>query len=209
MNVVEELRRKIHTLPDGDYVVGLRSVLVHLETAFKHLRRGQTQREDQAFTDAIYRCNQAFEGSIKEAYRVLAERQPEQKTSHEIEQYLQDNKVFRQRVLSQFTNYRRQWRNPSTHDYTLSFDPSEAFVALTQVAAFAYVLIDQIAERIAFQQASESAKGEAATAVPRPDDAEPATLGEQVGAFLAWFDRVSVTLPIQSDVQLSGACRDS
>jgi hypothetical protein len=169
MDIVELLRKKVSALQPGPYSPGLRAVLLHVETAFKHLARGQATADDTAFTDAIYRTNQAFEGSIKEAYRVLAGRDPAHKKPAQIEDYLEREKIFRPRVLAQFTNYRREWRNPSAHDYQLDFDESEAFLAIVAVTAFAVLLIDQIDERAAFNRAI--AKAESAPASPpRPMD---------------------------------------
>jgi hypothetical protein len=72
MDLLDVIRKQIDRLSEGPHSVGLRSVLRHIEAAYGHLSRGQTQQDDSAFTDAIYRTNQAFEGSIKEAYRILA-----------------------------------------------------------------------------------------------------------------------------------------
>ncbi|MEH2117121.1 hypothetical protein [Nostoc sp.] len=116
MDLLDILRSKIDSLEDGDHIPGLKAVLLHIETASRHLLRGQKQNEETAFTDSIYRTNQAFEGSLKEAYRVLASKDPERERPYDIEQYFEKNKVFRQRVLAQFTNYRTEWRNPSSHD---------------------------------------------------------------------------------------------
>src|SRR5689334_21146934 len=122
MDLVDTLRTKIDGLDKGEYSSGLRAVLAHIETAFRHLSRGLNSDDDAAFTDAIYRTNQAFEGSVKEAYRVLAKQEPERKTPFEIEGYLETTDVFRSRVLEQLTTYRTRWRNPSAHDYKLDFD---------------------------------------------------------------------------------------
>lgn len=151
MDLVDILRQRISLLPEGDYTLGLKAVLLHIETAERHLRRGDSSNDDTAFTDAIYRSNQAFEGSIKEAFRVLAKQDPERKTPYEIEGYLEKEAVFRPRVLAQFTTYRKEWRNPSTHDYKLDFDESEAFLAIVSVCAFACLLLDQISENISFE----------------------------------------------------------
>jgi len=203
VDLVAILRTKIDTLPEGDHTVGLRAVLLHIERAFRHLTQGQSQDDEQAFTDAIYRTNQAFEGSIKEAYRVLASKSPEKKSPFEIESYLAQHGVFRSRVLAQFTAYRTQWRNPSAHDYTLSFDGSEAFLAIASVSAFACVLIDQIAERLAFIHANQDAEKQKYR--PQPDDDEPARLVDMLLFYLILFNRVSMPLPIQTDEQLLGS----
>lgn len=162
MDLVDTLRKKIDVLDEGDYVPGLKAVLLHIETAFKHLSRGQDSEDDTAFTDSIYRTNQAFEGSIKEAYRVLAGQDPAKKRPYDIESYLEENNIFRTRVLSQLTTYRTEWRNPSAHDYKLDFDESEAFLAIVSVSAFSCLLLDQIAERLAYirsQAEAEAQKG--------------------------------------------------
>lgn len=160
MDLIATLRNKIDVLDDGEYIPGLKAVLLHIETAFRHLSRGQEADDDTAFTDAIYRTNQAFEGSIKEAYRVLAGQDPDKKRPFDIEGYLEKNKVFRSRVLSQFTTYRTEWRNPSTHDYKLDFDESEAFLAIVSVSAFACLLLDQVAERLSFLKSQAEAEAQ-------------------------------------------------
>lgn len=164
MNLLDILRSRAATLPEGDYTLGIGAVTQHIEVATKHLLRGQDTTDDTAFTDAIYRTNQAFEGSLKEAYRVLAAKDPSRETPNNIESYLQQQNLLRPRVLAQFTNYRREWRNPSTHDYRLDFDEDEALLAIVTVAAFAIVLIDQITERIAFDRARAATQAPAAAA---------------------------------------------
>jgi hypothetical protein len=157
MNLLSFLRERIEALPDGDYTHGLKSVLQHVEVATRHLERGQSALDDTAFTDAIYRTNQAFEGSLKEAFRVLAGKDPNRVRPFDIEEYFQKSGALRPRVLAQFTNYRQEWRNPSAHDYRLDFDGDEALLAIVTVTAFAIVLTDQIAERLAFQHAQIAA----------------------------------------------------
>lgn len=169
MDLLHIIRLEINTIPDGPTKTGLQSVLHHIEVAYRHLARGQDNDDDSAFTDAIYRTNQAFEGSIKEAYRVLAGQDPAGQTPFKIEKYLEENQVFKDRVLAQLKNYRREWRNPSAHDYNLYFDEAEAFLAIVSVSAFAKLLIDQISEKISFDAsqgvAEEIAKEQPANAV--------------------------------------------
>jgi hypothetical protein len=156
MDLLATLKKKVDALPEGDYVTGLRAVQRHIEAAFKHLQRGQDLPDESAYTDAIYRSNQAFEGSIKEAYRVLAGKLPDKIRPFDIENYLETEQVFRPRVLALFTNYRTEWRNPSTHDYKLDFDESEALLAIVSVTAFACLLADQIGEKLAFLASNEN-----------------------------------------------------
>lgn len=160
MDLISIIREKLDGIEDGDHTSGLKAVLVHVVTATAHLQRGQDTSDETAFTDAIYRTNQAFEGSLKEAYRVLAEKKPEKKTPYQIEEYLTEKSVFRSRVLSQLTNYRTEWRNPSTHDHKLDFDSSEAFLAIVSVCAFANLLLDQVIEKLAHDRSKAAADAE-------------------------------------------------
>ncbi|WP_354399846.1 hypothetical protein [Variovorax sp. OAS795] len=158
------LRDKTAATDDGDHAAGLKAVLLHIETAFAHYSRGETSGDDTAFTDAIYRSNQAFEGSVKEAYRVLTGNDPAKKTPFEIEKYLEEHQILRRRVLEQLSNYRSQWRNPSTHDYKLDFDQSESLFAIVSVAAFAAMLIEEIQQKLAFNKSQAEAEAAAAAA---------------------------------------------
>ncbi len=141
------------TVPNGEHSAGLSAVLRHIEAAVRHYERGKAKGDEDYFTDAIYRTNQAFEGSLKEAYRVLALMNPNNKKLHQIEEFLESGGLFRKRVSDQFTRYRQDYRNPSTHDYILDFNSDEALLAILSVSAFAKLIVDQIAEKIAFENA--------------------------------------------------------
>jgi hypothetical protein len=209
MDLLATLKSRIDALPKGNYLPGLRAVLLHIETAFAHLSRGQSTGEDTAFTDAIYRTNQAFEGSVKEAYRVLTGRNPDEERPYDIEQYLESQRVFRPRVLAQFKNYRTEWRNPSTHDYKLDFDESEAFLAIISVTAFGCLLLDQITERISFEATrSEIASMES---ISQPTEISGGDDLDRIGATILEFlnhtkvESSEVSRFIESEARIIGA----
>lgn len=127
----------------------------HINAAIRHLNRGNDVEED-ACTDAIYRTNQAFEGSLKEAYRVLAKKDPTGISPFKIEEYLEGHNLIRPRVLKQLTRYRTDYRNPSTHDHKLDFDEDEALLAIVSVCAFSKLLLDQISASLAFSIAIDN-----------------------------------------------------
>lgn len=229
MDLVHTLRKKIDVLEDGDYIPGLKAVLLHIETSFRHLSRGQESDDGTAFTDAIYRTNQAFEGSVKEAYRVLAGQDPAKKRPFDIENYLEQNNVFRNRVLSQLTTYRTEWRNPSAHDYKLDFDESEAFLAIVSVSAFACLLLDQIAERLAYTKSQAEAEAQKAALeaslaqtvnadllvrvtdllnqfcaihLPSPSSSGRATESQMIGALHGFLSSAARELTVQTEARL-------
>lgn len=187
MDIVATLQKKIDSLGPGDYKPGLDAVLLHVQTAFRHLARGQEIGDETAFTDAIYRTNQAFEGSIKEAYRVLEGKDPSHKSPYEIEQKLEADGVFRKRVLNQLTTYRTEWRNPSAHDYKLDFYESEAFLAIVSVTAFACLLLDQISEKLAFNKSKAKAKANLTPRAGVRSTSKQANLKKQVVRALAEY----------------------
>jgi hypothetical protein len=231
MDLIASLRVQAAALPHGPYTTGIEAVLLHLDAAFRHRQRGLESDDETFFTDAIYRSNQAFEGSVKEAYRVLADKDPFQKRPFEIENYLESNNVFTSRVLKQFTNYRTEWRNASTHDYKLRFDQSESLLAIVTVAAFASMLIDQISERLAFNasrreaqanpslidQTLESVKAKAArdkisaliqefclNHLPSPPGPRSLTERELMGALHGFLVSTVPEMAVETDVRLEG-----
>lgn len=175
---------------------------LHIESAVAHLGRGQGG-DSSAFTDAIYRCNQAFEGSVKEAYRVLAKKDPDRITPAKIENFLTEENVLRERVLEQFTNYRTKWRNPSTHDYTLDFDENEALLAIVSVTVFASVLTDQIRSRLAAETAEKAiphSTERLPKSVPLIDEVE-----RRIVEFAEAFETVSTVSEPASPSEYEGA----
>ncbi|OAF15528.1 hypothetical protein AYJ54_39885 [Bradyrhizobium centrolobii] len=160
MDIQDILDTKIRGLPSGAHDTGLRAVKSHIDAAVRHFLRGQAEPDETLFTDVIFRCNQAFEGSIKEAYRVIAGQNPDHVRPFDIEKFLSEGNLLRKKVLDQFTRYRQEWRNPSAHDYTLDFDEDEALLAIVSVTTFAIVLCDQIDSKIAFDAAAAATPAE-------------------------------------------------
>jgi hypothetical protein len=106
---------------------GIMAVVRHIEMAERHFANALENSDGDLFTDVISRTNHAFEGILKESYKILAEKNPTKKRPFDIETYLADSNVFQPRVMELFMNYRTRWRNPSTHDHVITFIESEAF----------------------------------------------------------------------------------
>ncbi|WP_367109382.1 hypothetical protein [uncultured Psychrobacter sp.] len=153
MNVLEEIESKIESIRSIDDSHYLEIILIHIKRAEYYYTEGN--RDEAFYNDVIYRCNQAYEGALKEAYQVLADKSQEEvakKTPNNIEKYFEENKTFKDRVLQLFSNYRLEWRNKSTHDYKLTFDSGEAFIALMSVTSFIYLLLNEIQEKVAYKK---------------------------------------------------------
>lgn len=153
MDLLKMIKKQVSSFPAEEQNLGLRSVITHIERAELFLEKGNGEKDDNFFTDVIYRTNQAFERALKEAYSVLNDSASESKrlTPYEIEQYFINNKVLKDRVLEQFTNYRVKWRNPSTHDHKLFFDGSEALLAIMSISVFVHILLKEMIETIAYK----------------------------------------------------------
>ena len=135
MDLLKLIKDKCDYFSDTENFQGLESVISHIEIAERHLEMGK-MGDDYFFTDVIYRTNQAFEGSLKEAHGIFTGNKLKNVTPFKIEQYLEQNNLLKDRVLSLFTNYRTEWRNKSTHDYELYFTEQEAFLAIINICAF-------------------------------------------------------------------------
>jgi hypothetical protein len=151
MDILKIIKDKVNKLSVGNKYPGLLAVVQHIEIAEKRWESAKINGDDPMFTDVIYRTNHAFEGILKEAYSILEEKDGNRKTPSQIEEYLAKNNVFENRVLELFTNYRTQWRNPSTHDHKLEFTAQESFLAILSVSAFISILLDLLIEKVTYK----------------------------------------------------------
>ena len=151
MDLLQEIKTRIESLAGAACESGIKAAVRHIEVAERYLARSRKEQEDDLLNDVVYRSNQAFEGMLKEAYSVFPETDASEKSPHQIEQRLLKDDVLSSRVLELFQNYRRNWRNPSTHDHTLFFSNQEALLAIVSVSAFAAVLVDQITEELSYR----------------------------------------------------------
>lgn len=150
MDTLSILKEKIDMLASSEYFEALNLIVIHISRAEKYFEDGRKSADDQYFNDVIYRSNQAFEGILREAYRILAGKSPDKLRTVDIEAYFAENEVFNERVKNLFTNYRTDWRNASTHNYKLFFTEEEGILAFNSVTSFIYVLLNQITEKIGY-----------------------------------------------------------
>lgn len=157
MDLLKLLEDKAEYFSASEDNRGISSVVSHIKIAERHYENGKSG-DDYLFNDVIYRSNQAFEGALKEAYRIIAGKNPNKITPHKIEKHFEENDVLKERVLQLFTNYRMEWRNKSAHDYKLYFSEQEAFLAIVNISAFINILLDQMVEKQAYDKESEDLK---------------------------------------------------
>lgn len=154
MDLLKLIKSKINAFKGTASEQGVEAVVHHIEISESHFELGKSNGE-HLFTDVVYRTNQAFEGALKEAYRVLTTNDPSKISPFQIERYFETESVLKERVLSQFTTYRTEWRNKSTHDYKLFFSSQEALLAIVSVSAFFNILLDQMIEKQSFDLEKE------------------------------------------------------
>lgn len=161
MDILKEIEQQITSIKKIDSSTYLDSIFTHIDRSEFYYLQGKS--DVNYFNDVIYRSNQAYEGALKESYKVLADKTQEEvikKSTNDIEKFFETQNIFRERVLQLFKNYRQEWRNKSTHDYKLFFDESEAFIAMTSVTSFVHLLLKQIQEKIAFNTQQRKLKEE-------------------------------------------------
>ncbi|MAU01797.1 MAG: hypothetical protein CL608_32070 [Anaerolineaceae bacterium] len=157
MDLLRLLKEKAKYFSTSEEDTGVSIVVNHIEIAERHYENGKTG-DDYLFNDVIYRTNQAFEGALKEAYRIIAGKDPDRLTPHRIEKYFIEHDVLKERVSQLFTNYRTEWRNKSTHDYKLYFSEQEAFLGIVNISAFINILLDQMIEKRAYDREAKALK---------------------------------------------------
>jgi hypothetical protein len=86
VDLLVELRAMLSAAADHGNVEGIAAAVRHIEVAERYLTRGRDERDEDAYNDVIYRTNQAFEGMLKEAYRVLVGGDTSKLSPHQIEQ---------------------------------------------------------------------------------------------------------------------------
>jgi len=190
MDILKLIRDQLDQIPpEYKNKIKVKPVITHIERAQYFLDIAKSLRDDHFYTDVIYRVNQAFEGILKEAYIFLAEKDADNKKTYQIENYLLKNKILNQRVSDLFKNYRQNWRNPSTHDYNLSFSEDEAFMAVVSVSAFVKILLNQITAKMVYKvEKSEIETGKSLPIILRRDY-KKLSLEQQVSSMLVSFVR--------------------
>jgi len=170
MDILEIIKQKIKGIELLEKSDGIKSVITHIEVAEDYLKKAKDEGDDNLFTDVIYRTNHSFEGILKEAYSILTEDSLLNKSPYEIETYLLQNKFLKSRVVDLLSNYRKEWRNPSTHDHKLFFSEQESFLAIVTVSAFINILIDQMIEKIYSNLEKEKIKKKAQSIIENIED---------------------------------------
>lgn len=153
MDLTIYIKHQIVRIKELENNLPIDMILNHLERAELFYNLAIKENDENYYTDVIYRTNQVFEGALRIAYMVLSEKTEAQtlkKRTIDIEEYLTENKILKDRVLDQFSNYRREWRNPSTHDFKLLFSESESILAVSNVSAFTYVLLNQVIQKLSY-----------------------------------------------------------
>ena len=233
MDLLKLLKDKAEYFAASSEDSGVNSIVAHIDVAEKHFQNGKSG-EDYLFNDVIYRSNQAFEGALKEAYRILHGKITKRITPYQIEKYFEEDDVLKERVLNLFKNYREEWRNKSTHDYKLYFSEQEAFLAIVNISAFVNILFDQMIEKKAFdnemsqlksrdvkpiQLSENQSLAERATELLKtfslevPEKARGAAIpyiseSEITGALMAFFKSIAEDIVVYSEYPIAVLGRD-
>lgn len=146
MDIALEINNRIKELEVHASISGIIAASKHIHLAESHYKRGITDEAFDNFNDVIYRCNQAFEGMLKEAYLIITSTTDRKISPYIIESYFNNNSVLKPRVMELIKNYRQDWRNTSTHDHTVEFNADEAMIAISNVSSFAFILLGNILE---------------------------------------------------------------
>jgi hypothetical protein len=94
MDLRTEIENKLKQLSGHARAESIAAAVRHIVIAEDRLSRGRLDRDEDYFNDVVYRTNQAFEGILKEAYRVLTGRDVSRLTPAEIETHLTEERPW-------------------------------------------------------------------------------------------------------------------
>jgi hypothetical protein len=161
MDILKLIKNQVdEALKVDNSLIGLNSVLTHIERGEFLLNRAVETEDEHLYTDVIYRTNHSYEGILKEAFEILTTSKAGSKTPYDIENYFLNHSILNERVIELLKNYRQEWRNPSTHDYNLFFTYNEAFLAIMSISSFVHVFMNQIVEKLYYEKEKEAIKSE-------------------------------------------------
>ena len=146
---------------------GLKNIIRHLRRAEELYSQGLNQEENEFFTESILRNNLAFEAILREAYNVYSEPSSKDKSLFEIENFFLNNNILSERIMTEFQNYRKKWRNLSTHSYSLYFDKHDALFSLTSLLGFSSILLSEILRKVIYDH--ELSKDQNTNSTNNPD----------------------------------------
>ncbi len=155
MDVIKEIQIVLESLDKARQTELTNGVITHIERSVFLFNQARITNDEQYYTDSIYRTNQAYEGILKEAYMVFSGKSVVKKRTVDLENYFEKNNFFNNRVKKSFALYRQEWRNPATHNHNLFFKMDEAFLAVVNVSAFIFVLLNQISEQISYKNTKQ------------------------------------------------------
>src|SRR2546422_1996607 len=184
MDLLKLIRENSEGLVGTPFETGLAAVIRHVARAEAYLVRGRDEKDPDYFNDVIYRTNQAYEGILKEAYGLLADRDGRRLRTAELENHFAKESILSQRVSEAFQKYRQDWRNPSTHDHRLSFTEQDATLALSTISTFVYLLVDQMIETQSSQKQRDRTAKEHAKRATKDATRRKKSLGETVAHVL-------------------------
>lgn len=99
MDIILEINNRIKELEGHASISGIISSSRHIQIAESHYRRVRLEAVSQSYNDVIYRCNQAFEGMLKEAYLIITSINDRKISPYTIETYFNTNNVLKPRVM--------------------------------------------------------------------------------------------------------------
>jgi len=186
MDILDLIEQNANSLPEVT-ARGVTAAIRHIRRAEKHFNDARELQDRELLNDVVYRTNQAFEGMLKEAYRALLSKDPTKVSSYQIEEEFSEGGVLARRVRVLFANYRQDWRNPATHDHTMTFSDQEALIAIMSVSTFAAVLLDQITEVVSAKTEQEATRQERGVLSDELDSYENLSFRDQVISLVELF----------------------
>ncbi len=151
--MIFEIKRKVSESLPADFFPGIYNVINHLQMAEHYWQEAKGSIEEYLFTDAVLRANHAFEAALREAYKLVCGKDPKGLTIKQLYKDLDEQNIFKDKEAQTFHRYLEDWEIPSETDEQLFYSEQEAMLAILNVSAFFFILVEQIIEIASYEKA--------------------------------------------------------
>ncbi|MBC18543.1 MAG: hypothetical protein CL942_16015 [Desulfovibrio sp.] len=170
MGLYREIQEKIEVATSINSDAQLEPVGRHISRAYYYLDKYEEENDAEYCLDSVTRTNLAFEGILRRAYSIFTDSNGSStKKLSEIEKILKDTGVLEGKIPDLFVSYRRWWRNPSTHDCSLTYSHYEALHAVNQVSTFIIIILKQVIEKFGYSKTKASLESKAVAVEATPN----------------------------------------
>lgn len=163
MDTIQYIWEKCRLLKRMGSAAKLDAILEQLEQAENKFALGRQSNSLLMFNDVIQHTNAVLDGIVKEGYECLVQMDGEAFAADDMMRHVLEQEVFEPTAMAYLQSYLQRWRNQFVEDLKPDFNEPEAYLALSTVSAFLYVVVEQMILEAYVRQSVQNSALEAPT----------------------------------------------